>query len=35
MIPRVLLVDDDQSLCETLQAGLGKRGFDVSWRTGD
>jgi two-component system response regulator HydG len=30
---RVLLVDDDRMLCETLAAGLGRRGFDVTWRT--
>jgi DNA-binding NtrC family response regulator len=30
---RVLLVDDDRSMCETLQAALGKRGFTVTWRT--
>jgi CheY-like chemotaxis protein len=30
---RVLVVDDDKSLCETLAAALGKRGFDVEWRT--
>ena len=30
---RVLLVDDERSLCEALQDGLGKRGFEVIWRT--
>jgi DNA-binding NtrC family response regulator len=30
---RVLLVDDDSSLCETLELGLGKRGHDVAWAT--
>src|SRR4029079_13294048 len=30
---RVLVVDDDKSLCETLAASRGKRGFDVEWRT--
>jgi two-component system response regulator HydG len=30
---RVLLVDDDRPLCETLEAGLSKRGFSVEWRT--
>jgi two-component system response regulator HydG len=30
---RVLVVDDDKSLCETLAAALGKRGFEVEWRT--
>jgi two-component system response regulator HydG len=30
---RVLLVDDDRMLCETLADGLGHRGFQVTWRT--
>lgn len=30
---RVLLVDDDQALCETLEAGLKKRAFEVTWKT--
>jgi two-component system response regulator HydG len=30
---RVLVVDDDRSLCETLAAALDKRGFTVEWRT--
>ena len=33
MTERVLIVDDEKSLCETLQAGLSRRGFAVSWRT--
>jgi two-component system response regulator HydG len=33
MSTRVLLVDDDRALCETLAAGLGHRGFQVVWRT--
>jgi two-component system response regulator HydG len=33
MNPRVLLVDDDASLCETLDIGLSKRGFTVRSRT--
>jgi two-component system response regulator HydG len=33
MNPRVLLVDDDASLCETLNIGLCKRGFTVKSRT--
>jgi DNA-binding NtrC family response regulator len=33
MSPRVLLVDDDAPLCETLALGLRKRGFDVAART--
>jgi DNA-binding NtrC family response regulator len=30
---RVLVVDDDPVLCETLEVGLRKRGYDVAWRT--
>jgi two-component system response regulator HydG len=30
---RVLVVDDDRTLCETLEAGLSRRGFTVTWRT--
>jgi len=30
---RVLVVDDDRALCETLEVGLRKRGYDVGWRT--
>jgi two-component system response regulator AtoC len=30
---RVLIVDDDEPLCQTIEAGLVKRDFDVSWRT--
>jgi two-component system response regulator HydG len=33
MIKRVLLVDDDASLCETLALGLRRRGCEVAWRT--
>jgi two-component system response regulator HydG len=33
MNPRVLLVDDDAALCETLDIGLSKRGFTVRSRT--
>jgi len=29
----VLVVDDDKALCETLAAGLSRRGYDVTWRT--
>jgi two-component system response regulator HydG len=28
---RVLVVDDDRTFCETLEIGLKKRGYDVSW----
>jgi two-component system response regulator AtoC len=30
---RVLIVDDDASMCELLAEGLGRRGFSVTWRT--
>jgi two-component system response regulator HydG len=30
---RVLVVDDDRSMCELLDADLGARGFEVMWRT--
>jgi two-component system response regulator HydG len=30
---RILIVDDDQSMCELLQAGLKRRGFEAVWRT--
>jgi two-component system response regulator HydG len=30
---RILVADDDRSMCELLQAGLARRGFEVSWRT--
>ncbi|HEX7481464.1 MAG TPA: sigma-54 dependent transcriptional regulator [Polyangiales bacterium] len=33
MTGRALIVDDDRSMCEMLQAGLTKRGFDVTFRT--
>ncbi|MEO6576961.1 MAG: sigma-54 dependent transcriptional regulator [Polyangiaceae bacterium] len=33
MTTEVLLVDDDQSLCETLAIGLRKRGIHVTWNT--
>lgn len=29
----VLLIDDDQDMCEVVQAGLAQRGFDIQWRT--
>ena len=31
MTANVLLIDDDRALCETLEIGLRKRGFSVSW----
>jgi two-component system, NtrC family, response regulator AtoC len=30
---RVLIVDDDASMCEMLEAGLRKLGFEVAWKT--
>jgi two-component system response regulator AtoC len=33
MSPRVLLVDDDRSLCEWVESALTKRGLTVTWRT--
>lgn len=30
---RVLIAEDDRSMCETLESGLVRRGFEVSWRT--
>jgi len=30
---RVLVVDDDESMCEIIELGLSHRGFDVSWRS--
>jgi two-component system response regulator HydG len=31
MKPRVLVVDDDRSMCELLEVDLGKRGYAVTW----
>jgi len=31
--PRILIVDDQQSMCEMLEADLSLRGFDVAWCT--
>ncbi len=33
MTTHVLIVDDDQALCETLEVGLRKRGIHATWRT--
>jgi two-component system response regulator AtoC len=33
MNSRVLLLDDDRALCETLEAGLVRRELAVTWRT--
>jgi DNA-binding NtrC family response regulator len=30
---RILIVDDDQAMCELIEADLARRGFDVAWRT--
>jgi two-component system response regulator HydG len=30
---RVLVVDDERSMCETLEVVLQKRGFEVRWTT--
>jgi two-component system response regulator HydG len=30
---RILVVDDDQSMCELLQSGTARRGFEAVWRT--
>ena len=33
MSGRVLVIDDDASMCELLEAWLSRKGFDVTWRT--
>ena len=33
MSVRVLLIDDDQSMCEMMARALEKRGYEVAWRT--
>ena len=33
MMHRVLFVDDEKVMCESVAAGLGTRKFDVTWRT--
>ena len=30
---RIFIVDDDQAFCETLEAGLTRRGLEVAWFT--
>jgi DNA-binding NtrC family response regulator len=30
---RILIIDDDRSMCEVLETELGRRDFDVSWMT--
>jgi two-component system response regulator HydG len=34
MTRKVLVVDDDRSMCELVEAGLSRRGFEVAWRQG-
>ena len=33
MSGRILIVDDEQSMCELIQADLQRRGYDSEWRT--
>lgn len=33
MKPQVLVVEDDRSMCELLELGLGRCGFSVHWTT--
>lgn len=33
MKPQILIVEDDRSMCEFLEVGLHKRGFEVKWTT--
>lgn len=33
MTAPVLAIDDDQGMCEMIRTGLGKRGYEVEWRT--
>lgn len=33
MSGRVLVVDDERGVCELLEAGLERKGFEVAWRT--
>ncbi|PKN51014.1 MAG: sigma-54-dependent Fis family transcriptional regulator [Deltaproteobacteria bacterium HGW-Deltaproteobacteria-13] len=33
MSGRILIVDDDQSMCELIEADLSRRGFQISWYT--
>ncbi len=33
MNARILVVDDDRSMCELLQSGLARRGYEVMWYT--
>ena len=30
---KILIIDDERSVCETLHAALGKKGYAVAWRT--
>jgi DNA-binding NtrC family response regulator len=31
-VPKILVADDDRDMCELAEAGLGPRGYGVSWR---
>ena len=33
MKPQILVVDDDRGMCELLELGLARRGFQVRWTT--
>lgn len=33
MTAHIVIIDDDQAMCEMLEAGLGRMGFKVTWRT--
>ena len=33
MTGKILIVDDDQSLCETIQIDLKRHGYDAVWTT--
>lgn len=33
VLGRVLLVDDDQTMCEAMELTLGRRGLEITWRT--
>ena len=33
MNPALLVIDDEQAMCELLEADLTMRGFDVTWFT--
>jgi len=33
MSNKILIIDDDKSMCQLLEAGLSRKGFDVVWKT--